>query len=490
MPRNNNLPNTGLSKLGDYFYYVLLLSFLALPFFASFKLLQQSPTVYVAEPSDVTFTLESHENGNTFVPGEAKRFNLVVNSDVDTEVDIIGTTVKIPENSGLQVTTPLPRSIISDPEPAIKLVEARAENNDIYYDVVLVAQQDNPATANLDDRTPLVLKTGKNIVASFHVTAQNEGTYTVSMDSNFGVVGLGPSGEGTDATASVNYLDTSSLSNTLVLTAASSGTPTPTPTVAVPTPTPTTGAPTPTVGSPTPTPTTGAPTPTVAVPTPTPTVPPVGGVNEVDGLVGDIELGLRVTDPTVKGFGRANAQPVVFVGVWRPDTNTMLVAGVVQTNTDGSLQNKGNVNLVSMFSTINANAATQLKDTDVLVVKPESYLAKTYELSELTISGANLVVSDPVRYTPGDPVVDLGTFDVVNIRDYAFARSYINNTRNLTYDTYFLDFNGDGVVTGNDMAAYNANYFGQVGGTAEYGIELASEVERVIRNSLYEVIEK
>lgn len=475
MPKQSNLPNTNLNSLSSYFYYVLLLAFLALPFFASYKLLNNPASeVFVVTPEADSMTVKFvPKDGNTMQPGGTKDVDIVVTSSAsdDAEVDLFYFSTKIPSGLTVEDST-LPTNIVS----LLPLLVLQTDpSNSSNYLTILVRQ---------DGRAPFIVSPGDNVIATLTFKGDTEGSYDVSFDTAYGAVGVGPSGEGADARAGVNYLDQASLSNKATLTVSAGGTPTPTPTPVASTPTPT-----PIGGGSTPTP-----TPVAGTPTPTP-VP--GDLTDAQGLKFNIALQGRTTG---QGAVRGYSHPVVFAGIWRQSTKQMIAYTFAELDSNGMSINKAGE---SPLATLFTNLSTELLETDELVIKPEFYLSKVYSLGDNAVSVQNgiLTLNAPVAFKPGDSSIELGTFDIVNLRDLSFALTYYKEAASRNYDPYFLDVNGDKRLTAPDMAAYtntelsglpvkdtDINAFGKSGEANRADVSLVVEIERLMRNKVYQVI--
>jgi hypothetical protein len=171
--------------------------------------------------------------------------------------------------------------------------------------------------------------------------------------------------------------------------------------------------------------------------------------------------GLNISNITFNGRSSAS-YPKVFVGLWRPRTNAFLTrdANNLSISANGAASS-------SSFFNGNGNTYT-IEQTDVLIIKPDSYLSKAYTLSNLQKNlngdGATytLAVSDTSQYVPGDALQSEGSFDVVNIRDYVEYRNNVGKT-----DIYYVDYNGDGTITTLDYAILRDTYKDK-GSTSNY----------------------
>jgi len=200
MPKQNKLPNTRFNSLSSYFYYVFLLAFLALPFFASYKLLNNQGTgVYNTTPEAGSMSVKFvPKDGASMTPGSEKDVDIVVTSNEtdNVAVDLFYFATKIPTGLTVENST-VPTDIVSL-LPLLVLQTDPADSS--KYITILVRQ---------DGRDPFIVSPGDNVVATLTFKGTDEGSYDVMFDDTYGAVGLAPSGEGTDARAGVNYLDQS-----------------------------------------------------------------------------------------------------------------------------------------------------------------------------------------------------------------------------------------------------------------------------------------
>ena len=441
------MPKLHINKLTDFFFYVFLLTFLALPFYAFYSLVNTSvsnnkiPEVFVASTEGVSLSVypekssyAPNQEATFFVEAKAMQANTNVNSL--TLAVFIPNTLTFPKtgsDSSVGIT-----KLISD----TFLVEYKSIEpfRDTTYNQVVLSLVKQPGS------TFSVSTTGTKLI-SFKATASAVGNYEIKFRD------IEPKNNIVDASG-VELFNGTATGSTFVV----SNTPTPvvTPTTVVPTPTPTVVVPTP--------------TPTVAVtPTPSPTVNPtsVKGINLTVALQG------RTGSTAVKG----NSLPSVFVGVWRPSTNTMLASTVTTTSTLGVA-----ANLNTLLSG-NGSSYT-LQSSDVIIVKPESYLSKTFTVGSLSQSANNLVVPSET-YTAGDVSVAVGSFDTVNALDYTFSWAYYGSGQKVY--PYYIDYTGDGVVTIFDLSFFSTNV-GKSGATVT-NPEMQKQMENLLRSNLYKVIQ-
>jgi hypothetical protein len=469
MPTQKVLPNVKFSHLGDYFYYVLMLSFLVLPFFATYKLAQNPAEVFVTTPGSKV-DLQIISDKDSYEAGEEAVFTLQASSTAGT-VDISAVSVSILIPKSLYVSNMSPSDTFSSLDDLISGTNNPAPNYPEHHQLMI-----NLFNTRGDSAKNITVGTNAADVFKFTLKSDTEGNYPIEFREIFT----------TAATNEVIDEAENSVIGSLTPATFVVGVSTATPTPADVTPTPADVTPTP--ADVTPTPADVTPTPADVTPTPADVTPtPADSLSSTQGLSLQIGLDYRADAP---GY-RANAHPVVFVGVWRPETATMLTHKIVSMNALGVVDA---VQLSSMFNQVNSSSSTPLKSTDLLIVKPEAFLSKIYTLGSQTIQGNLVTVKDTVNYLSGDSVVDLGTFDIVNVRDYAFAKSYYgagfrSSGDEASYDVYYLDFNGDKRVTVADYVAYNNQHLGEVGAIAEYNDPaMMQEVERLLRKSLYKVI--
>jgi len=568
------MPLKSAVHLKDYFFIVLLLTFLILPLVTLFKVSTKRTSdlgVFVLSPGDVTAVLQTSTptvNVNT-----AATVNLQVSAAEDA-IDyrgsqfsvLIPTTLSVVQGS-MVVNTDIFLDSSSNVlnsyfvnQVALKSYTPDPTKNELQ--ITLGVTPANP-TDLLNPTYPIDIKTsaGNVTLLSFDVQSATAGSYDIIFRSDFshGFVVLDPA----DSTSTINLLGpTQNL--TLAVTGAPTPTPTPTPTSTVtPTPTPTSTA------TPTPTPT------STATPSPTPNSAPIvntlttdkttytigevidmsatasdgdagDSVSKVvfyfdDGMLGEdtsspyswlfntsnITAGThtvkavaydttntpsadKTTDVTVNAPQGANltsakdlsvsykleskagsvkgyAVPTVFIGLWRPSTNVMLESKVVSTDRAGS------TGVLTNFFSRNGTTYT-LEATDLLVVKPESYLSRVYPASSLQqgATSSQTLLLDSVDLLSGDVLIDIGTFDVINARDYVFFGSYFGS--GTTYDVYFVDLNGDGKVSSLDFINYarNIGVEGEIKTKASQysfdSIALTKEVQAIMSPALFRVI--
>lgn len=130
--------------------------------------------------------------------------------------------------------------------------------------------------------------------------------------------------------------------------------------------------------------------------------------------------------------------PTVFYGIWR-DTGS----GTLITNTIAGLTGNTTYTNASFLSG-NGTSAYSLVESDYLIVKPEGYLSRAYQLKNITITNNTLVIDDTTPYEGGDVTLDVGSFDTVNVLDRAEYK--LSFGKNDNRDRYYLDYNGDGVI--------------------------------------------
>ncbi len=168
--------------------------------------------------------------------------------------------------------------------------------------------------------------------------------------------------------------------------------------------------------------------------------------------------------------------PTVFVGLWRPSQKKFVITKIVESPESGQIK-------------INNFFKVAPEETDVLVVKPESYLSKSVELKTRDFytlnSNGDLELKFGTEFFAGDVIIDIGTFDSVNVRDYVFYRSYFGSGKD--YIVYFLDYNGNNRVDIFDFNYYRAN-IGRKGATEKYGLKMVEAIEDALKPNLYKVI--
>lgn len=185
------------------------------------------------------------------------------------------------------------------------------------------------------------------------------------------------------------------------------------------------------------------------------------------------------------GSDKGHAHPNVFIGLWRESSNQMLERFTSIADSNGSFKVDG------FFS--QNGSAYNLAPSDVIVIKPEGYLAKSFNVGTdgiINASKTGLHVQDLTNYyLGGDIIIDIGTFDVVNVRDYVLLRNYYGSESQQNYDRYFLDFNGNGYVDIRDFSVYSKNY-GDKGVTEDLDRSIIDAVVDYVSPNLYQVIRK
>lgn len=207
-----------------------------------------------------------------------------------------------------------------------------------------------------------------------------------------------------------------------------------------------------------------------------PTPVPVSATNysDIKTLKLNIRLGSR---PEQSNY----TYPTIFVGIWREegDNSKFLVNKVFQLSKNVLLED---TTLLSQ----NGNGYT-LDQNDYLVIKPEGYLSKAYQLKNLNIPQNVINLFDTTPYIAGDVVYGKGTFDSVNTRDRAFYKTFFG--RDNKYDYYYMDFNGDGSVNILDGGMmYNND--GKTGDTRNLNELIIPAMESALERELYKIIPK
>lgn len=183
-----------------------------------------------------------------------------------------------------------------------------------------------------------------------------------------------------------------------------------------------------------------------------------------------------------------HAHPNIYVGLWRPSTNKMLAQALTKTAADG------NFSIPNFFSKngISNDVGYTLEKTDLIIIKPESYLSKSYtvESGYIGADDKSLIVKDVSKpFLGGDLLIDIGTFDVVNVRDYVLMRNYYGAPNGQKQDQYYLDYNGNGYIDVRDFALYNTN-LGKKGSSESLNRSLIDVLTNFVKTSLYQVIIK
>ncbi len=197
-------------------------------------------------------------------------------------------------------------------------------------------------------------------------------------------------------------------------------------------------------------------------------------LSSAKNLVAKVYLEGRSVNGSTSQLGYYN--PTVFVGLWRPSQKKFVISKIVESPTSGNVK-------VSNFFT------TAPKEEDVIIIKPESYLSKDVELKDSSLytvkSNGDLELNDLSPYLAGDVIVDIGSFDKVNVRDYVFYRSYFGSGRD--YIVYYLDYNGNNRVDIFDFGYY-INNINKRGASEKYGLDMIKNIENAISSELYKVI--
>lgn len=192
--------------------------------------------------------------------------------------------------------------------------------------------------------------------------------------------------------------------------------------------------------------------------------------------------GINLTVNLGKRKEKANyTYPTAFIGVWRDAgaNSKMLTSKVV-----GLAKNIQYVD--AAFLSGNGTAEYTLTGEDYLIIKPEGYLSKAYKLKSLTIqSNTTIVKNETAEFLAGDTIMDTGTFDSVNVRDYVFFRDFFG--RDNTYDYYYIDFNGSGNITIHDAVEFRNN-LGKTGATKDLNPLVINAIQTAMEGSLYKVI--
>lgn len=246
------MPKLKINRLTDYFYYVLLLSFVTLPFYAAYKMATapKDTGIYVATTEGISVRV--YPEKTSYAVGEEAKFFIEATAVAqDLDVNSLILSVFIPKTLSYP-TTANDNGVVKELSDSFLLeLKQITPFRTTDWNQVQLTFLKNPG------QTFKVLKTGTKL-ASFKVTANTAGSYEIKFRD------IEPVNTIVDASA-VELYNGVATGSTLVASAAN---PTPTPTVVVPTPT---------VVVPTPTPTVVVPTPT-KVPTPTPTIVVTPGV--------------------------------------------------------------------------------------------------------------------------------------------------------------------------------------------------------------------
>jgi len=213
--------------------------------------------------------------------------------------------------------------------------------------------------------------------------------------------------------------------------------------------------------------------------------PPTINYGVVKDLTSVIRLDKRTNqEGIVSTIGHAH--PNIYVGLWRPSTNKMLTQALTKTAADG------NLSIPNFFSKngINNDVGYVLEKTDLIIIKPESYLSQAFEIQKgvMSTDGKSIQVKDLTKpYLGGDLLIDIGSFDVVNIRDYVLMRNYYGSPSGQKQDQYYLDYNGNGYIDVRDFALYNTN-LGKKGTTETLNRGVIDILTDFVKTSLYQVI--
>ena len=106
----------------------------------------------------------------------------------------------------------------------------------------------------------------------------------------------------------------------------------------------------------------------------------------------------------------------------------------------------------------------------------------------MSTDGKSIQVKDLTKpYLGGDLLIDIGSFDVVNIRDYVLMRNYYGSPSGQKQDQYYLDYNGNGYIDVRDFALYNTN-LGKKGTTETLNRGVIDILTDFVKTSLYQVI--
>lgn len=203
------------------------------------------------------------------------------------------------------------------------------------------------------------------------------------------------------------------------------------------------------------------------------TNPPTTDYSKVKGIDLKVKLGKRTEK---SGY----TYPTAFVGVWRDSGTTSKMLTYKITGFARNVEYKD-----TAFLSQNGTAAYTLTGEDYLIIKPESYLSKAYKIKALTITNNTIVLNDAGDYLAGDTIIDTGTFDSINVRDYVFFRDFFG--RDNTYDYYYIDYNGNGSVTIHDAVEYRNN-LGKAGATKDLNPLVINAIQTAMEGSLYKVI--
>ena len=435
------MPNFKLNNLTDYLYLVLLVSFFVLPFYVFFltknsSYSQETPGIFVASTEGIS--LRVYPEKNSYAPNEEAKFFIEAKGVAEnTAVNALSLAVFIPKtlnypktatDSSIGIIKEIPDSFLIE----YKSIEAFRDSE--YNQVILSLVKQPGSTFN-------VTKSGTKLI-SFKVSSPTVGNYNIKFRD-------------IEPVNSFRDVDGVELFN---------GTATPSVFVIALNPTPTP------VVSPT-----QVPTPTTVVPTPTPTVvvtPTPVSLGSVTGINLTIALQGRNAPTTTLG----NSYPSVFVGLWRESTKTMLVSKVVATSTLGVAE--------ALDTFLSANGtAFNLQASDVIIVKPESYLSKSFTVDSLAQSSNRLILPSST-YLAGDVSIETGSFDIVNAPDYLFSWAYYGSGK--AYYPYFVDYTGDYKVTIFDLNYFSTN-FGKSGSTVQ-NPEMQKQMENLLRSNMYKVI--
>jgi hypothetical protein len=172
--------------------------------------------------------------------------------------------------------------------------------------------------------------------------------------------------------------------------------------------------------------------------------------------------------------------PTTFIGVWRDTgTKTMLEYKIVGLTGNTTYND-------AAFLTANGTATYTLLDTDYIIIKPEGYLSKAYQIKNITIENNVMKITDTTAYEGGDTILDIGSFDTVNILDRAFYKTFFG--RDSAYDYYYLDYNGDTIVNILDGSLQNKSE-GKSGATKNFEAAI-NPMRTALETHLFKSIKK
>jgi hypothetical protein len=220
------------------------------------------------------------------------------------------------------------------------------------------------------------------------------------------------------------------------------------------------------------------PTPITATNMPTPATTPVPIAATNYSAIKTLNINIRLGN---RPFQNGYIYPINFVGVWREaGENSRFLTYQIAV-----LANNTSLNDTTLLAE-NGNTYT-LDPNDYLIIKPEGYLSKAYKLKDINIPQNVITLDDPNPFLAGDSVMGKGTFDIINIRDKAFFKTFFG--KNSQYDYYYMDYNGDGNVNILDGGLMNNNE-GESGASKDLNPLIIPAIESVMEAKIYKVISK